>query len=135
MNLIIAGGRDIEVYWSEIGDLVRLNSLAPTRTVCGCALGVDTAGLRWARLRGIPVEFFPAWPKHLEFANHERIKDEVIHPLPPTQGRSAGAIRNSYMADFGDALLLIWDGKSPGSTNMFGQMQRRNKPVFQKIVA
>lgn len=43
-------------------------------------------------------------------------------------GKSAGIIRNGQMADYGDALIAAWDGKSNGTGNMIEQMVKRNKP-------
>lgn len=57
----------------------------------------------------LPIKVFPAdWHKH---------------------GRSAGPIRNAQMAEYGDALLAVWDGNSRGTMNMIKEMQRRGKPV------
>jgi hypothetical protein len=38
------------------------------------------------------------------------------------------------MAEYADALLLIWDGSSRGSANMRQQMERRGKPVYEVIL-
>jgi hypothetical protein len=38
------------------------------------------------------------------------------------------------MAEYADALLLIWDGKSRGSLNMKQQMLKLEKPVYEVIV-
>ena len=51
-----------------------------------------------------------------------------------THGKPAGHIRNKQMADYGDALLLIWDGESKGSKNMKENMQRLGKPVYEVIM-
>lgn len=54
-------------------------------------------GERWAKERGIPVrQFLPNWE----------------------DGRSAGIIRNLEMANYADALIAIWDGKSRGTRHM-----------------
>jgi len=49
-------------------------------------------------------------------------------------GAAAGPIRNREMANFADALILIWDGKSRGSASMRAEMLRVGKPVFEKLV-
>ena len=46
-------------------------------------------------------------------------------------GKAAGHVRNKKMAEYGDALLLIWDGKSKGSANMKKEMQKLNKPIYE----
>jgi hypothetical protein len=49
-------------------------------------------------------------------------------------GRSAGPKRNRKMAEYSDALLLIWDGESPGSSSMKKAMIALGKPVFEVIL-
>lgn len=38
------------------------------------------------------------------------------------------------MAEYGDALLLIWDGKSRGNASMKKEMQKQNKPIFEVVL-
>ena len=45
------------------------------------------------------------------------------------EGKAAGFIRNRRMAEYGDILLLLWDGKSRGSLNMKQNMEKLNKPI------
>mgnify|MGYP001564359745 CR=1 FL=1 len=49
-------------------------------------------------------------------------------------GKSAGHRRNAQMAEYADALLLIWDGESKGSDGMKALMIKANKPVYEAIV-
>lgn len=49
-------------------------------------------------------------------------------------GKSAGPIRNSQMASKVDALILIWDGKSPGSDNMLSHAKASGLKIYQHIV-
>ena len=81
--------------------------------VSGCAIGVDTYGIRWAEERGLPVIRFPvdaaAWQ---EF------------------GKSAGIRRNVRMAAGSDALVALWDGTSPGTQHMIGEAKRRGLRVY-----
>jgi hypothetical protein len=51
-----------------------------------------------------------------------------------THGKAAGPIRNRQMAEYGDALLLIWDGESRGSKNMRQEMLALDKPVYEVIM-
>ncbi len=82
--------------------------------VCGMAKGIDLSGKRCAEYIGIPIKEFPAdWGKH---------------------GKAAGHIRNTEMANYADALLLIWDGESRGSANMKYQMNQLGKPVYEVIL-
>ncbi len=62
----------------------------------------------------LPVKEFPAdWDQH---------------------GNAAGPIRNAQMADYADALLLIYDGESRGSLNMRKQMAQLKKPIYEVIL-
>jgi len=116
MKLIIAGGRDFPIDQAE--SLIRsaLATHSLTDKVCeivygGCR-GIDSAAYNIAN--GIwPTKLFPAdWSTH---------------------GRAAGPIRNRQMAEYSDALLLIWDGKSRGSANMKAEMQRIGKQIYEVI--
>lgn len=90
------------------------------------AKGIDLAGKEWANedwkqdyptcddQGPIFVKEFPAdWDKF---------------------GKGAGPIRNKQMADYADALLLIWDGESRGSANMKSQMEKLGKPIYEVIL-
>jgi hypothetical protein len=48
--------------------------------------------------------------------------------------RAAGHKRNKQMAEYADALLLIWDGSSAGSKNMLSEMKKLKKPVYEVIL-
>lgn len=111
MKLIIAGGRDVTkqefnqaMFWFQSITM----GVVITEVVSGaCPTGADHWGEEWAKARGIPVKPFPAdWEKH---------------------GKSAGPKRNRQMAEYGDRLLSIWDGKSPGTKNMNYEMKRAGK--------
>ena len=79
-----------------------------TEIVCGKAAGIDTVGEAWAISNGIKVSEFPAeWDL----------------------GKHAGLLRNAAMAEYADAALIIWDGKSKGSADMLKHMHRLAKPV------
>lgn len=77
--------------------------------VNGCADGGDGFGEMYADAYDIPMKKFPAnW--------------SVL-------GRKAGIVRNVQMADYGDALITFWDGKSKGTAHMISEMERRGKPI------
>ena len=82
--------------------------------VCGGAEGVDNEGAHWASHYKVPITYFRAnWDLH---------------------GKAAGPIRNGEMARYADVLLLIWDGKSKGSTSMKQQMEKLGKPIYEVIL-
>lgn len=106
-KVIIAGSRTISDY--ELVEKIVLESdFVISEIVSGKAPGVDTLGERYAYEYVIPVKQFPAdWVRH---------------------GKKAGPIRNEDMANYADAAILIWDGKSPGTKNMLEHMKRLKKP-------
>lgn len=66
-------------------------------------------GERWVDEHGIPVRQFPAnWGRF---------------------GRAAGKYRNSEMAAYADAAIILWDGVSSGTLDMIDRMRRCGKPV------
>ncbi len=99
MKVIIAGGRDFNDY-----DLLCVNcdkalSLqTDIEIVSGTANGADKLGEKYAKEKGYPVKEFPA--------DWDRYK------------KSAGYIRNKDMANYADALMAFWDGKSKGTKSM-----------------
>lgn len=114
MKLIIAGTRSLYVDDYLMERLVIHFKLYPSEIVCGGAKGIDECGERYAQAEVKPVKYFEAdWDKH---------------------GRAAGPVRNSEMAKYADALLLIWNGSSPGSLNMKLNMEKLSKPVYEVIL-
>jgi hypothetical protein len=46
-------------------------------------------------------------------------------------GKAAGPLRNEKVAEIADCLLLIWNGRSPGSTDVLRRFKRWKKPVME----
>jgi hypothetical protein len=113
MKVIIAGSRDIKDY-KAVGQAISASKFNITEVVCGCALGVDSIGRTWGIANGIPVKEFPAnWDVY---------------------GRAAGPMRNIKMAEYADAAIIVWDGKSKGSLNMIKEIKKVGKPYFIDVV-
>lgn len=110
MKTIIAGGRDFAdgpLLTAAMSDVDAEWGI--TEVVCGCARGADQMGEYWALQNNIPVREFPAdWKTH---------------------GRGAGYLRNHEMAEYADALVAFWDGKSRGTANMIEQARRKGLDV------
>ena len=102
MRLVIAGGRNFRDYdrlASAVDGFIReLHTDKQIIVVSGTADGADRLGEEYARNHGMRVEEFPA---HWELF-----------------GRAAGPKRNMEMAQFTDAVIVFWDGKSAGTRNM-----------------
>lgn len=101
-RVIIAGSRDFSDYDAlksyadvKLSNISRRDSI---EVVSGCARGADTLGERYAEERGYGIKKFPAdWNRY---------------------GKSAGYLRNVEMAEYADALIAFWDGKSKGTEHM-----------------
>lgn len=112
-KVIVAGSRNItnEQYIYDILDVLIEPGM---EIVSGCAKGVDTVALDYAKDNGIPYEEFPAeWDKH---------------------GKQAGPIRNREMGLYADNLVAFWDGKSSGTKHMIDFMIKLDKPVVMIYV-
>jgi hypothetical protein len=51
-----------------------------------------------------------------------------------TLGRRAGPIRNQEMAEYGEALIAVWDGRSRSAGNMIQLAGRRGLKVFGYLI-
>lgn len=110
MKVIIAGGRDFDDFPRMIKTCDKiLANQESVEIVSGTANGADKLGESYAKARGHPIKRFPA--------DWERF------------GRSAGHRRNAEMADYGDALILYWDGKSKGSGGMLEIAKKRGLKI------
>jgi len=69
---------------------------------------------------------------------HEWCHDNhILHYLYApdwSQGRKAGPLRNERMAQNADALIAIWDGKSPGTRDMIARAHKHGLKVYVKTV-
>lgn len=112
-KLIVAGGRDFnnfELFQKELLSLVQNEYKdKAVSLVSGMARGADMMTYNFARSVGAQCYAMAAdWNKY---------------------GKSAGYRRNSDMGRFADALLVFWDGKSKGTSNMIQVMNDMGKPV------
>ena len=110
MKIIIAGGRDFNDY-NKLCQFCNkiLSEQTEVEIVSGTANGADKLGEKYAVDNGHPIKQFPAdWDKF---------------------GKSAGYKRNAQMAEYADALIAFWDGKSRGTKHMIDLAKRAKLKV------
>lgn len=113
VKTIIAGSRTITDK-ALVEQAVMESGFHITEVVSGGAKGVDRLGIRWANQHNVPyVILFASWTEH---------------------GNSAGPIRNKEMAEYAEALILVWDGKSKGSQSMLDIAKKMNLKIYEKVV-
>jgi hypothetical protein len=97
-----------------VREAIKVSGFRITEIVSGGSKGVDESAERIAAEKAISLRRFPAnWR---EF------------------GRSAGPRRNLEMSIYADALIAIWDGKSPETQHMIEAMKKAGKPVYVHMV-
>lgn len=109
MKTIIAGSRDISNY-AFIEKAIVESGFEVSLVLSGCARGVDQLAEKWAEKNNVPVyKFPPDWKKYK---------------------RGAGPVRNRQMAEFAEACIVLWDGKSPGTKNMISLAKKYGLSLF-----
>ncbi len=111
-RLIVAGSRDFDEYerLSLEMDTYLRNKISTHNViiVSGNANGADKLGERYAREHGMKLELYPAEWRHY--------------------GSAAGPLRNKRMAQDADAVIVFWDGKSPGTKDMIQKAKAEGLP-------
>ncbi|MBX0320285.1 DUF2493 domain-containing protein [Shouchella clausii] len=111
-KVIVAGSRDFNDYMllkRKLDVVLRNRASEEIEIVSGKARGADTLGERYAKERGYAIKEFPAdWETH---------------------GKAAGHIRNRLMAEYADALVAFWDGKSRGTENMIETAKKKRLQI------
>jgi hypothetical protein len=115
MKLVVAGSRNFKLNIVDLWGFLALYGFALVdEIVSGGATGIDATAKEMAPAYQVKYKEFAAdWDRY---------------------GRKAGPLRNKKMAVYGDALLLVWDGESPGSASMKKEMLNLNKPVYEVIL-
>jgi len=92
--------------------------------ISGKASGADSLGEKYARQKGFGLKEFPA-----DWKNISVEKCVVKENKYGKYNTLAGTNRNKQMADYADACVVFWDGKSSGSKNMIELARGRGIPV------
>ena len=128
MKVIIAGSRSIlslqtvkdAIFSSGFENMIDL-------VVSGGAHGVDQLGEMYARSKNIPIRrFIPNW---------NDVSGKPKSQIRYTKNKRpywilAGYKRNEQMAEFSDALIAVWDGKSRETKHMIDMAVRCGLKVF-----
>ena len=110
MKTIIAGSRKAEITMSQLMEIIKQAGIPISEVVSGNSGNVDKLGEKWGLAMRLPVtQFNAAWQAY---------------------GSSAGPRRNRKMAEYADALIAIWDGKSRGTLNMIKEATKRELTVY-----
>jgi len=99
-KVIIAGSRSFQDYSTlkTYADFKLSNIKDTIEIVSGGAKGADSLGERYAKEKGYLLKIFLAdWEQY---------------------GKAAGYLRNVQMAEYANALIAFWDGKSRGTMHM-----------------
>ena len=111
MKIIIAGGRNFTDYKKlcKTCDQI-LQDQTDLEIVSGAYYkGADKLGEKYAAEKGFKLtKFLADWNK---------------------LGRAAGPKRNEQMANYADALIAFWDGKSRGTKNMIELAENRGLKI------
>lgn len=117
MKVIIAGSRKYARYryYKIMEEAIKESGFEITEIISGGALGIDTFAEIYADVNGIKKKIF--YPKYDKFP-----------------GRIAPLKRNEEMAAYGDALIVIWDGKTGGSLNMYNNAKKKGLKIYSKEI-
>jgi hypothetical protein len=113
-KVIVAGSRDFndyELLKLKLDALLqnKIDNQDSVQIVSGGARGADSLGEQYAKEKSLDLKIFPAdWDSY---------------------GKSAGFKRNSEMAQYADALVAFWDGKSKGTEHMINLAKRNGLHV------
>lgn len=111
IKLVIAGSRTITNPHFLTDALKEVSEYTIETIIAGGAYGADTLAKDYALNNNINyIEYKP---------NYKSNND-----------RGAPLRRNLIMAEQGDVLLALWDGKSTGTKHMINAMQTLKKPVY-----
>lgn len=123
MKVIIAGGRNErlterrkDILYSYIEDI--------SEVVSGCATGIDSDAIKWAKENDIEWKEFPT-----DWSNVSCLDAEIrINKFGKEYDALAGLRRNKQMAKYADAVVLFRGGR--GTDNMFKTAQKYGLIIY-----
>jgi glycerol-3-phosphate dehydrogenase len=109
MKVIIAGTRDI-TDMDLVTEAVKQSGFEITEVVTGMARGVDILAEQYGYDQRLNIQrFYAKWDSY---------------------GKMAGKIRNIEMANYAEALIAVWDGKSTGTRHMIEKALEKGLKVY-----
>ncbi len=133
LKVIIAGGRKfnnyplLESYCTHV-----LQNQSNIEIVSGTANGADMLGEKFAIDHNLGLKSFPAPWNDIEGRRENTIGTRANGDK---YWKGAGMFRNQQMADYADALIVFWDGKSRGTGAMVNMAKRAGLKVRVKTYA
>jgi len=124
MKVIVAGSRSIKDY-ALVAKAIEGVDIQITELVSGTAKGVDQLGERWATENQVPIKRFPA-----DWKNLDAVGAVVRTGHYGQYNAKAGFDRNKQMADYAEALVAVYDGKSKGTASMIKLAREQGLQVF-----
>ena len=110
MKRIISGSRGAMIDTPKLWWMLKHTKLDVTEIVSGGSGNVDICAERLAEFLHLPKRVFMAdWQTH---------------------GKAAGPLRNTQMAEYGEAVLAVWNGNSPGTKHLIAEAKRCGLPIF-----
>lgn len=127
-KVIIAGGRDFNDY-HRLKSYCKhvLQNQSNIEVVSGTADGADSLGEDFAIEFKLGLKSFPAPWNDIEGKPENQIgtrRDGKKY------WKVAGHVRNTQMAEYADALIAFWDGKSTGTKNMIDTAKKKGLKVL-----
>lgn len=120
IKVIIAGGRDFnnfELLVAKVDNILK-SSHPNVEIVSGGQISISPYGSKYG------ADYFGE-----VYATIMRYKITRFKADWEKYGKSAGPIRNKEMADYSDALIAFWDGKSKGTKGMISLANDKGIPV------
>lgn len=126
-KVIIAGGRKFNDY-ARLKSYCKhvLRNKSNIEVVSGGAKGADSLGEDFAIEHKLGLKTFPAPWTDIE----GKPAREIGKRADGTKyWKKAGPARNIQMADYADALIAFWDGKSTGTKHMIDTAKKKGLKV------
>lgn len=104
MKIAVIGSRGLQI--ENLGDYLPPDT---TEIVSGGARGIDRCARTYAESNHIPLrEFLPDYSRYQKGAPH---------------------VRNRALIEYADAVVVFWDGQSPGTASCIDYCRKIGRPI------